>query len=163
MSTRSIVRILLLAIFAGVLLANLSLTAASSCGGYHVVRQGETLNAIARRYSVSAQAIAEANHLTNPDWIFPGQKLYIPCKGYKAAPTYSKQYSAPSYSRYSYYPAHLWYGYPPYHYPRYRVYPYPPFYPPFYPAPYPPFYPFYAPAYSASGGAPMAAPGYSYP
>jgi LysM repeat protein len=50
-----------------------------SCGLTHVVRRGETLYSIARRYGTCVQNIASANHLRNPNYIWAGQRLYIPC------------------------------------------------------------------------------------
>lgn len=44
----------------------------------HVVQPGHTLDAIARRYHVSEQAIVEANHLKDGDRLKPGQTLVIP-------------------------------------------------------------------------------------
>ena len=44
----------------------------------HVVDQGETLNEIASVYGATASAIAEANSLTNPNLILPGQEVLIP-------------------------------------------------------------------------------------
>lgn len=44
----------------------------------HVVQAGETLYSIARRYGVSAWAIAMANNLYNMNVIYPGQRLTIP-------------------------------------------------------------------------------------
>lgn len=47
--------------------------------GYeHVVKSGETLSQIAAAYKVKAQAIVEANNITNPNALRPGQKLFIP-------------------------------------------------------------------------------------
>jgi LysM repeat protein len=58
-----------------------------SCGGYvpppcgivHVVRWGETLSSIARRYGTCVQALVQANGLWNPNYIWAGQRLRIPC------------------------------------------------------------------------------------
>ena len=58
-----------------------------SCGGYtpppcgmvHVVRWGETLSSIARRYGTCVQGIVRANGLWNPNYIWAGQRLTIPC------------------------------------------------------------------------------------
>lgn len=50
------------------------------CGFTHVVRRGETLYSIARRYGTTVHAIAAANHLYNPNYIWAGQRLYIPCR-----------------------------------------------------------------------------------
>lgn len=44
----------------------------------HTVAAGETLFAIARRYGVSVDALAEANRLTNPNQLTVGQELVIP-------------------------------------------------------------------------------------
>ena len=49
------------------------------CGVTHVVRWGETLYSIARRYGTCVQAIRQANGLWNPNYIWAGQRLYIPC------------------------------------------------------------------------------------
>lgn len=47
----------------------------------HVVREGESVLRIAEKHGVTLQDIVEANHLNNPDLIFPGQKLAIPISG----------------------------------------------------------------------------------
>ena len=44
----------------------------------YTVRSGDTLSAIGARFGVSYQAIAAANHLANPNLIYPGQVLTIP-------------------------------------------------------------------------------------
>ena len=49
------------------------------CGTIHVVCRGDTVYSIACRYGSTVQAIAAANHLWNPNVIWPGQRLYIPC------------------------------------------------------------------------------------
>ena len=46
----------------------------------HVVRPGESLSVIARRYGVNAKALAEANRLARPYRLRVGQKLVIPGK-----------------------------------------------------------------------------------
>jgi len=43
-----------------------------------VVKAGETLSTIAAAYKVRVNAIAEANNISNPNSIRPGQKLLIP-------------------------------------------------------------------------------------
>jgi LysM repeat protein len=45
------------------------------------VQAGDTLSAIGTRLGVSSQSIAQANGLSNPNLIFPGQVLRIPGKG----------------------------------------------------------------------------------
>jgi len=49
---------------------------------YHVVRAGETLFSIGRRYGVNPWSIASANHLYNANRIYAGQCLYIPAVSY---------------------------------------------------------------------------------
>jgi LysM repeat protein len=44
----------------------------------HVVKPGETLLMIASMYGTTPEAIAQANGLTNPNWIYVGQTLRIP-------------------------------------------------------------------------------------
>ena len=44
----------------------------------HVVQPGDSLSAIGARYGVSYQAIAQANGISNPNRIYPGQVLTIP-------------------------------------------------------------------------------------
>jgi LysM repeat protein len=47
-------------------------------GGYYTVQPGDTLYSIALRYGTSVWAIAAANNLPNPNYIYTGQKLLIP-------------------------------------------------------------------------------------
>ncbi len=62
----------------------------AASGSYHVVKAGETLSHIARYYSVTVNALKAANGLSNANYIYIGQKLYIPaasgspagCKSY---------------------------------------------------------------------------------
>jgi LysM repeat protein len=44
----------------------------------HIVRWGENLTWIAWRYGTTVHAIAAANHIANPNRIYPGQRLVIP-------------------------------------------------------------------------------------
>ena len=44
----------------------------------YVVRSGDTVYKIARRFGTTMQAIILANDLRNPDLIYPGQILFIP-------------------------------------------------------------------------------------
>ncbi len=44
----------------------------------HVVRSGESLTIIAKRYGVTVSALAKANGLSNPNRIYAGQRLVIP-------------------------------------------------------------------------------------
>ena len=56
-------------------------TSVSNTGmtGYeHVVKEGDTLSAIAAAYKVKISAIVEANKLQSPDALIMGQKLFVP-------------------------------------------------------------------------------------
>ena len=44
----------------------------------YVVKKGDTVFKIAKRYGITMQAIILANNLRNPDLIYPGQILFIP-------------------------------------------------------------------------------------
>ena len=52
----------------------------------HVVRQGETLFSIARRYGTSVEAICAANGIADSARIYAGQRLVIPTSNVSAAP-----------------------------------------------------------------------------
>ncbi|HHY27568.1 MAG TPA: LysM peptidoglycan-binding domain-containing protein, partial [Desulfitobacterium dehalogenans] len=45
----------------------------------YVVRRGDSVYKIAQKFGTTMQAIILANNLCNPDLIFPGQVLIIPC------------------------------------------------------------------------------------
>lgn len=53
-------------------------TAHAEGPAYHVVLPGQTLLSIAAWYGTSIQALAQANQLWNPDFIYAGQVLVIP-------------------------------------------------------------------------------------
>jgi peptidoglycan-N-acetylglucosamine deacetylase len=44
----------------------------------YVVQRGETLLSIARRFGLTVKQLQQANNITNPDKIYPGQTLVIP-------------------------------------------------------------------------------------
>lgn len=74
----------------------------------HIVRKGETVSGIARRYGVSAGALARLNGLRDPDRIEVGQRLRIPRRDavaslYHKAParTYRPRSSSPPAARLS--------------------------------------------------------------
>jgi LysM repeat protein len=46
---------------------------------YYVVQRGDYLNLIAVRFGTTWQAIAQANGLLNPNFIYAGMRLAIPC------------------------------------------------------------------------------------
>ena len=47
-------------------------------GTVHIVQRGETLSQIARVYGVTMTALAQANGIRNPNFIYVGQRLTIP-------------------------------------------------------------------------------------
>lgn len=47
---------------------------------YHIVKKGETLNSIARKYGVALSDVLEANKISSPDRIKTGQRIKIPDK-----------------------------------------------------------------------------------
>lgn len=47
-------------------------------GEIYVVRQGDILSEIATRFNVSIDSLLEANSLDNPDFVFVGQRLFLP-------------------------------------------------------------------------------------
>ncbi|GAB7387473.1 hypothetical protein BSNK01_13100 [Bacillaceae bacterium] len=55
----------------------------------YIVKKGDTMYKIAKKYGVSLNALIRANpHIPNPSLIFPGQIVYIPLK--KDHPKYPK-------------------------------------------------------------------------
>ncbi len=57
--------------------STVSTISSSSSGGVHTVAPGENLGAIAARYGTSAQALASANGIANPNMIVAGTRLQI--------------------------------------------------------------------------------------
>jgi LysM repeat protein/predicted esterase len=55
-------------------------TVATASATVHVVAQGQTLGAIAKRYNVSIEDICSANRINRRQAIRPGQKLVIPAR-----------------------------------------------------------------------------------
>ena len=43
----------------------------------YVVKRGDTLSSIAQKYNTSYQKIAKDNNISNPNLIYPNQKLVI--------------------------------------------------------------------------------------
>jgi len=71
---------------------------------YHYVRYGETLSSIGRLYGVNPYAIARANGLANPNYIYAGQVLLISTcyYPYYYSGCYSYPYYPSCYSSYYY-------------------------------------------------------------
>ena len=47
--------------------------------GSHIVQRGETLYSLARRYGTTVWTLAMINSLPNPNVIYAGQRLILPC------------------------------------------------------------------------------------
>lgn len=63
----------------GLLLTTLSpASTAHAEDGIHVVQRGESLGTIAQRYNVSLNELARSNGISNPNFIYVGQRLVIP-------------------------------------------------------------------------------------
>lgn len=60
--------------------------AADGSLGVHIVQRGEHLYCIGRGYGVPPQAIAKANHLSNPSSLRAGQRLLIPAVAWRNIP-----------------------------------------------------------------------------
>lgn len=56
-------------------------TGGSSYGCSYTVQSGDTLSGIAAQYGVSYMSIAQASGISNPDRIFAGQRVSVPCNG----------------------------------------------------------------------------------
>ena len=65
----------------------------------HQVKTGETLGEIARRYGVKVGDVAEANNITDPRRIQPGQELVIPAKSARQAKGAKSPSGAPEAAR----------------------------------------------------------------
>jgi len=50
----------------------------SGCTTVHIVKRGEYLKLIAARYGTTVYALVQLNGLSNPNLIYPGQKLTVP-------------------------------------------------------------------------------------
>lgn len=61
----------------------------------YVVRPGDTLTAIAKRFGVTVAALAAANRLKNPDRVLAGQRLVIPAPATVVRPPSSSPPGAP--------------------------------------------------------------------
>lgn len=96
---RSIVTLLLLAVFSlslvlGVNPQSVSALGSMPCQTIYTVRSGDTLSKIAKRFDIKSYRIVKANDLTRPYRIHVGQQLCIPYKAVNAdkLPDLSKRY-----------------------------------------------------------------------
>jgi LysM repeat protein len=59
----------------------------TGCWKTYYVKPGEWLKLIGERYGKTAACLAKVNHISNPNYIYPGQKLRIPVKCTPKPPT----------------------------------------------------------------------------
>lgn len=62
---------------------------------YYIVRRGDSLSTIARRFGITVSAIVQANNLYHYRYIYPGQRLIIP-SGSIVAPVVPAPLPAPT-------------------------------------------------------------------
>lgn len=72
--------------------------AGTGCSYY--VRYGDTLYGIALRYGTSSYQLALMNSLYNPNWIYVGQRLNVPCGSWTQPPNDPGNYGLPICSYY---------------------------------------------------------------
>ena len=113
-----------------------------SYGCYHAVYYGETLSGIAWRYGTSSYYLMQLNGIQNPNLIYAGTYMHVPCtSGYPTPYSQPYMYQNPYHYTYHYmnpYPMPYQQPYPqPYPQPNPNPYPYPQPYPPpvMYPTP----------------------------
>jgi LysM repeat protein len=51
----------------------------SDCGYWYVIKWGDTLSGIAWKHGVSVNCLIRANGIVNPNRIYKGHKIFIPC------------------------------------------------------------------------------------
>ena len=59
--------------------AGSSYPGSGTCGSYYTVQRGDTLFRIGIAYGISPWSIASANRIYNMNYIWAGQRLFIPC------------------------------------------------------------------------------------
>ena len=81
------------------------------CESYHTVQYGETLYSIGRYYGVDPHQLANANGLYNPDHIYAGQKLTVPCGQGDHTPQPKPRHDGGKHPSYGYKYPSVGYGY----------------------------------------------------
>jgi LysM repeat protein len=79
---RSVVVLLMLAVLLSLSVLPAQAAPRATDSVVHIVQWGETLHLIASRYGTTTAAVASANNLRNPDFVYVGQRLVIPTSGY---------------------------------------------------------------------------------
>ena len=83
-----------LVVVMSLLISSVAFAAPAKWGGYwYTVRFGDTLSSIGRYTGISPWSIANANGLSNPNYIWAGQRLWIPGgSSYYPSPYYPPPY-----------------------------------------------------------------------
>jgi LysM repeat protein len=74
-------------------------TETTSTASVYVVRQGDTLGKIAARYGTSVGALMSGNGISNPDRIYPGQRLAVNSAPHSSSESYTEPNPAPTAGR----------------------------------------------------------------
>jgi LysM repeat protein len=82
----------------GALFVSAEVAGAAPAAGTYIVQPGDTLSAIAASHGTTWTALAESNHLANPNLIFPGQVLELSASSSAPVSSYQSSYSSESYS-----------------------------------------------------------------
>jgi N-acetylmuramoyl-L-alanine amidase len=90
-------------VIASVVLFALALPSAvgAAAASTYQVSPGDTLTSIAARYGVSVYELVAANNITDPNFIFAGQNLYVPGQGVNTAPVQTEATSETAVSSYT--------------------------------------------------------------
>ena len=81
--------------------------ASSTCGQTYTIQPGDNLTGIAYRFGVRLDALIQVNGITNPNRIYYGQLLKLPCSTYTPPPPQPAPQPKPNYPAPS---AGWWYG-----------------------------------------------------
>ena len=68
-------------------------TPSDQCQTSYVVQPGDTLAKIGRNFGVSVAELSRINNIWNPNYIYVGQRLTIPCNGPQPQPTATPQWN----------------------------------------------------------------------
>ena len=79
---RKVVLAIVLVLFVMAMVVPVVSAAPPASGYWYIVRKGDTLSGIAYSHGVKLSQLIYANGIKNPDFIYYGQKLWIPPKSY---------------------------------------------------------------------------------
>jgi cell wall-associated NlpC family hydrolase len=70
-------RIAGLAIAGALAVTPIAATTADAAANYVTVKRGDTLGGIAKAHNTTSRHLAEINHISNPNHIYPGERIYL--------------------------------------------------------------------------------------